>query len=47
MLDQIIDDLAHGKYDTQEEAVADLIAYGEDPIVALNSVLAMDTVDVR
>jgi hypothetical protein len=46
MLNKIIDDLALGKYETQEEAIADLIAYGEDPLVARTSVLAMETIDV-
>jgi len=47
MLDQIIDDLAAGKYETQEEAIADLIAYGEDPLVARTTVLTMASIDVR
>ena len=47
MLDKIIDDLAGGKYDSQEDAIDDLIAYGEDPLVARTTVLAMDTIDVR
>ncbi len=46
MLDKIIDDLALGRYETQEKAIADLIAYGEDPLVARTSVLAMETIDV-
>jgi hypothetical protein len=46
MIDNIYDDVALGKYDSVQEAVDDLIYYGEDPMVALNSVLAMDTVDV-
>ncbi len=46
MLNKIIDDLALGKYETQEEAIADLIASGEDPLVARTSVLAMETIDV-
>ena len=46
MIDMIIDDLAHGKYGSVQEAVDALIYYGEDPIVALYSVLAMETIDV-
>lgn len=46
MLDKIIDDLAAGKYDTQEEAIADLIAYGSDPLVARTTVLTMESIDV-
>ncbi len=46
MINQIIDDIALGRYDSVEEAVEDLIEYGEDPIIALNSVLAMETIDV-
>jgi len=46
MINKIIDDLARGRYDTVDEAVEDLISYGEDPKVALNSVLAMAQVDV-
>jgi hypothetical protein len=46
MLDKIIVDLALGKYETQEEAIADLIAYGEDPLVARTTVLTMETIDV-
>ena len=46
MIDKIIDDLALGKYDSVQEAVDDLIYYGEDPTIALNSVLAMESIDV-
>jgi hypothetical protein len=46
MINQIIDDLALGKYDSVNDAVDDLISYGVDPVLALNSVLAMDTIDV-
>jgi hypothetical protein len=46
MINRIIDDLARGKYDSVDEAVEDLISYGEDPEIALNSVLAMAQVDV-
>ena len=46
MLDKLIDDPALGKYDTQEEAIADLIAYGEDSLVARTTVLTMETIDV-
>ena len=47
MIDKIIDDLAAGKYESQEEAIADLIAYGVDPLVARTTVLTMETIDVR
>jgi hypothetical protein len=46
MIDQIYDDLAHGKYGSVQEAVDALVYYGEDPMVALNSVLAMESIDV-
>lgn len=46
MIDKVIDDIANGKYQTVEDAVDDLIYYGEDPVTALNSVLAMETIDV-
>jgi len=46
MIDKVIDDIASGKYETVEDAVDDLVFYGLDPEVALNNVLAMDSIDV-
>jgi hypothetical protein len=46
MIDKIIDDLATGKYDSAQEAIDDLVFYGEDPNVARISVMLMEDVDV-
>lgn len=46
MLNRIIDDLAIVKYESIEEAIADLVSYGEDPLIAHTMVLAMDRIDV-
>ena len=46
MINKIIDDIALNKYDSIEEAIDDLIFYGEDPLVARTTVLTMDTIDV-
>ena len=46
MIDKIIDDLAQGKYDSAQEAIDDLVFYGEDPNVARISVMLMEDVDV-
>ena len=46
MIKQIIDDIALNKYDSIEEAIADLVHYGVDPFVARTTVLTMDTIDV-
>jgi hypothetical protein len=47
MSNKILADLAAGKYESQEEAIADLIAYGSDPLVARTTVLTMESIDVR
>ena len=46
MLNRTIDDLAIVKYESIEEAIADLVSYGEDPLIAHTMVLAMDRIDV-
>jgi hypothetical protein len=46
MIDKIYDDLAMGIYDSSQEAIDDLVFYGEDPVMAQTSVMLMEEVDV-
>lgn len=45
-INQIIDDLALGRYDSDEKAINDLIEAGMDPTAAKINVQLMETIDI-
>lgn len=45
-INQIIDDLALGRYDSNEKAINDLIEAGMDPTAAKINVQLMETIDI-